>query len=94
MTKYAKIINDIVDTISYVPQEGFVEVADTVFASMVKDASNNFDYTDEFKAANQAGIDDYNARVASQISGNAKLLGLGLSQAEATAMTGYRPPSE
>jgi len=94
MTKYAKMNGNAVDTISFVPQEGFVEVADTVFPDMVKDASDNFDYTDEFKAANQAGIDDYNARVTSQGSGNAKLLGLGLSQAEATAMTGYTPPEE
>ena len=29
-----------------------------------------------------------------QASGNAKLLGLGLSQDEATALTGYTPPIE
>ncbi len=29
-----------------------------------------------------------------QISGNQKLLDLGLTQAEATALTGYKPPEE
>ena len=94
MKKYAKMNGNAVDTISFVPQEGYVEVADTVFPDMVKDASDNFDYTDEFKTENQKGTDDFNARVASQASGNTKLLGLGLSQEEATAMTGYTPPEE
>ena len=34
------------------------------------------------------------AKINSQISGNQKLLDLGLTQAEATALTGYTPPSE
>ena len=92
MTKYAKMNGNVVDTISYVPQEGYVEVADTLFPEMVKDASDNFDYTDEFKAENQAGTDDYNSRITAQASGNTKLLALGLTQAEATALTGYTPP--
>ena len=91
MTKYAKMNGNIVDTTSAVPQEGFVEVADTVFVDMVKDASDNFDYTDEFKAENQAGTDAYNAKITAQVSGNTKLLDLGLTQAEATALTGYTP---
>ena len=33
-------------------------------------------------------------KVNAQVSGNQKLLDLGLSQAEATALTGYTPPSE
>lgn len=32
--------------------------------------------------------------VKNQISGNQKLLNLGLTQAEATALTGYKPPEE
>ena len=31
---------------------------------------------------------------AIKVSGNTKLLGLGLTQAEATALTGYTPPEE
>jgi hypothetical protein len=34
------------------------------------------------------------AKATAQASGNTKLLDLGLSQAEATALTGYAPPSE
>jgi len=34
------------------------------------------------------------AKKTAQASGNQKLLDLGLSQAEATALTGYTPPSE
>ena len=34
------------------------------------------------------------AKETAQASGNQKLLDLGLSQAEATALTGYTPPSE
>ncbi len=33
------------------------------------------------------------AKEADQASGNTKLLGLGLTQAEATALTGYTPPA-
>jgi ABC-type uncharacterized transport system YnjBCD substrate-binding protein len=34
------------------------------------------------------------AKATAKASGNTKLLDLGLSQAEATALTGYVPPSE
>ena len=34
------------------------------------------------------------AKINDKASGNQKLLDLGLSQAEATALTGYTPPSE
>ena len=51
MIKYAKIENDVVKVISYEPTEGFVEVADNVFADMVLQDNGSYDYTDEFKAA-------------------------------------------
>jgi|TARA_R100000656_G_C3928893_1_gene124400 hypothetical protein len=53
MTKYAKIENDVVKVISYPPAEGFVEVADNVFADMVLQPDGSYDYTDEFKAEHQ-----------------------------------------
>ena len=62
MAKYALMNGNKVDTVSYVPQEGFVEVADTVFADMVKDGSGNFDYSAERKAENQARIALLNSR--------------------------------
>ena len=34
------------------------------------------------------------AKATAQASGNTKLLGLGLSQEEATSLTGYTPPEE
>jgi len=34
------------------------------------------------------------AKIATKASGNTKLLDLGLTQAEATALTGYVPPAE
>ena len=34
------------------------------------------------------------AKENAQVSGNQKLLDLGLTQAEATALTGYTPPTE
>ena len=34
------------------------------------------------------------AKINAKVSGNQKLLDLGLTQAEATALTGYTPPSE
>ena len=34
------------------------------------------------------------AKIDAQASGNQKLLDLGLTQAEATALTGYTPPTE
>ena len=42
----------------------------------------------------QAEIDAKTAQATAQASGNTKLLDLGLTQAEATALTGYVPPAE
>lgn len=44
----------------------------------------------EFKPFNDALI----KKVADQKTGNQKLLDLGLTQDEATALTGYKPPKE
>tara|TARA_R100001509_G_scaffold150996_1_gene110224 strand:+ start:34 stop:258 length:225 start_codon:yes stop_codon:yes gene_type:complete len=44
------------------------------------------------KAEEQLAIQE--AKKANQASGNQKLLDLGLTQAEATALTGYTPPVE
>ena len=47
-------------------------------------------------ASNQPSpfIDEQTAKATNQASGNQKLLDLGLTQAEATALTGYTPPTE
>ena len=41
-----------------------------------------------------AQTNEETAKVNAQASGNTKLLDLGLTQAEATALTGYTPPVE
>jgi hypothetical protein len=51
--------------------------------------------TDISASANeQSMVDKIEAKQTDQASGNQKLLDLGLTQAEATALTGYTPPSE
>jgi len=45
-------------------------------------------------ANEQSMVDKIEAKQTDQASGNQKLLDLGLTQAEATALTGYTPPSE
>ena len=45
-------------------------------------------------AADTSFIDEQTAKANNQASGNQKLLDLGLTQAEATALTGYTPPAE
>ena len=44
--------------------------------------------------ADQAEETAKQAKKADQASGNQKLLDLGLTQSEATALTGYTPPAE
>ncbi len=48
----------------------------------------------ELEAEKQAEETAKQVKETAQASGNQKLLDLGLSQAEATALTGYTPPSE
>ena len=57
--KYALIENNIVKQISYPAQEGYVEVADNVFADMVLQPDGSYDYTDEFKATHYQQVDTY-----------------------------------
>ena len=45
----------------------------------------------KFLEEKQNKIDEANAKATAQVSGNQKLLDLGLTQAEATALTGYTP---
>jgi len=45
-------------------------------------------------AEKQARIDAENQKATDKANGNQKLLDLGLTQAEATALTGYTPPVE
>jgi hypothetical protein len=67
-----------------------------------KDESNNIvakdqngnDVSIDVTAVNTKATELENAEATDKANGNQKLLDLGLSQAEATALTGYTPPSE
>ena len=48
----------------------------------------------EAQAVIQDKADAIKQQAADRVTGNQKLLDLGLTQAEATALTGYTPPSE
>jgi hypothetical protein len=48
--------------------------------------------TAEDNARKETQLAEDNLKKSNQASGNQKLLDLGLSQAEATALTGYTPP--
>ena len=72
------------------PTMKWVDCPDTVKIGFSYDGSNftSHETTDEEKAARAKVIAD---KETAQKTGNAKLLALGLTQAEATALTGYTP---
>ena len=57
-----------------------------------EEIAENNEVSKLINAEQKAKIDEANARETNQASGNQKLLDLGLTQAEATALTGYTPP--
>jgi len=77
--KYALIENNIVKMISYQPVEGWEEVADTVFADMVKQADGTFDDSDEVKAQKLQSTQEDTDRENKKASAKQKLQDLGLT---------------
>jgi len=77
--KYALIENNIVKMISYQPVEGWEEVADTVFADMVKQSDGTFDDSDEVKAQKLQSTQDATDRETNKASAKQKLQDLGLT---------------
>ena len=77
--KYALIKNNIVELISYVKTDEFIEVSDNVFADMVKKENGIFDYTNEFK---EAHLVDNSIEETKKASAKTKLKALGLDDAE------------
>lgn len=70
------------------PSCTWIDCDDTVKIGFEYDGTN---FTDpDLPTAEQIAAKE--AREASKATGNQKLLDLGLSQEEATALTGYRPP--
>ena len=77
--KYALIENNIVKVISYQPVEGWEEVADTVFADMVKQSDGTFDDSDEVKAQKLQSTQEATDRENNKASAKQKLQDLGLT---------------
>ena len=68
----------------------WVDCDDTVNTGFSYDGST-FTSNEPTAEEIQAKVNDAEAQKTAQASGNTKLLNLGLSQEEATAMTGYKP---
>ena len=75
------------------PSLTWVDCHDTVKVGYTYDSVKKTFTDPDFATPEQgkAGRDAVAARIAAQKSGNDKLLGLGLTQQEATALTGYTP---
>ena len=77
-----------------------IRVLHNTVVTIYKDENNNIiakdqngnDVSIDMTAVNTKATELENAEVDNKASGNQKLLDLGLSQAEATALTGYTPP--
>ena len=80
--KYALIENNVVKMISYQPVEGWEEVADTVFADMIKKSDGTFDDSDEVKAQKQQAIQEATDKETKKASAKSKLEALGLTTEE------------
>jgi hypothetical protein len=90
--KYALIVDNKVELISYKQTEGFVEVNDNVFADMIKKPDGSFNYSDEFLAKQeQFRIAEQNRKetdLANKQSALTKLSALGLTADEIKAIIG------
>ena len=64
--------------------------ADEISARETEIATNTQSYNERVTARNNEAT----AKATAQASGNTKLLDLGLTQAEATALTGYTPSED
>ena len=80
--KYALIENNVVKMISYQPVEGWEEVADTVFANMIKKSDGTFGDSDEVKAQKQEAITLLEEKETKKESAKSKLEALGLTTDE------------
>tara|TARA_R100001086_G_C11778491_1_gene242960 strand:- start:67 stop:312 length:246 start_codon:yes stop_codon:yes gene_type:complete len=69
------------------PEGQVIEFTAAEEAQLVKDKASHQAVQDALKA-------ERDQKASDQANGNTKLLGLGLTQAEATALTGYTPPVE
>ena len=91
--KYALIKDNKVELISYEATEGFVEVADTICADMIKKSDGSYNYSDEFLAEQEQykinKEQEEANKLAKKESAKAKLSALGLDEDEINAIIGY-----
>ena len=86
--KYALIENNVVKQISYIPEDGYIEVSDDVFAGMIKKEDGSYDNTDEVKATTQRVAQAEADAETNRASGKTKLEELGLTDAQIKALMG------
>jgi uncharacterized protein YjcR len=90
--KYALIVDNKVVQISYPYVDGYIEVADNVYADMIKKSDGSFNYSDEFLAKQeQDKLNRLNKEaedLANKQSALNKLKALGLNDAEIKAIIG------
>ncbi len=90
--KYALIVDNKVVQISYPYVDGYIEVADNVYADMIKKSDGSFNYSDEFLAKQeQDKLNRLNKEaedLANKQSALNKLKALGLNDAEINSILG------
>ena len=72
-------------------REGLVEIPDYVRPKMIKKDDGTFEFPQSIKDILQAEEDSLVVMKNARATSNTKLLDLGLTQAEATALNGYTP---
>jgi hypothetical protein len=90
--KYALIVDNKVELISYEPTEGYVEVDDNVFADMIKKSDGSFSYSDAFLSEQeQFRLNKLNKEAEDLVNKQSalnKLKALGLNDAEINSILG------
>ena len=86
--KYALIENNVVKQISYIPEDGYIQVSDDVFAGMIKKEDGSYDNTDEVKATTHRVAQAEADAETNRASGKTKLEELGLTDAQIKALMG------
>ena len=84
--KYGKIVDNIVVQVQPYFEDGFVEIADTVEATMEQKDDGSFDFPQSYYDAIQAQTDERAKVATDKASAHQKLVDLGLTQDEADAL--------
>ena len=76
------------------PNANFGSTGDEINWEDERTIPTDAEITAEIERLTTAKTNEATAKATAKASGNTKLLALGLTQAEATALTGYTPPVE